>query len=87
MLVLTNFNTISAIILERMRYEKDKNTLYFIESPIQGLYGRKANETINALNEILGIIFSYSKKSDYTVLCRAAGEIAVPCTCNPLQQG
>ena len=50
-----------------MKYEKDKNTLYFIESPIQGLYGRKANETINALNEILGIIFSYSKKSDYTI--------------------
>ena len=50
-----------------MKYEKDKNKLYFIESPIQGLYGRKANETINALNEILGIIFSYSKKSDYTI--------------------
>ena len=50
-----------------MKYEKDKNTLYFIESPIQGLYGRKANETINALNEMLGIIFSYSKKSDYTI--------------------
>ena len=50
-----------------MKYEKDKNTLYFIESPIQGLYGRKENETINALNEILGIIFSYSKKSDYTI--------------------
>ena len=50
-----------------MKYEKDKNKLYFIESPIQGLYGRKANETINALNEMLGIIFSYSKKSDYTI--------------------
>ena len=26
-------------------------------------------------------------RSDYVSKCRAAGEIAVPCTCNPLQQG
>ena len=50
-----------------MEYDKDKNKLFFIQTPIPRLYGRNEIESIDALNKILDIIFSYSKKSDYTI--------------------